>query len=158
MCCFCWSLFTISVLTVEPCEAEHADLFCDVVPRPWCPQTSELFFQLSPHQQDPVSHGLYIVLPWSQKQKSSWTLEHLMQRCERCVGIFSAHHSVNSSGVFRVMATTRAPWDGGLDHVVLTIFSIWDRILFRLSASLVTMVRLPTRSSDGVNILQQLLL
>lgn len=51
------------VLTVEACEAEHADLLCDVVPGPWCPQSLELFFQLSPHQQDPVSHGLHIVLP-----------------------------------------------------------------------------------------------
>lgn len=55
------------------------------------------------------------------------------------------------------MATTRAPWDGGLDHVVLTIISIWDRILFRLSASRVTMVRFPTRSSDSTNTFQQLL-
>uniref|UniRef100_A0A3P8T4L4 Uncharacterized protein n=1 Tax=Amphiprion percula TaxID=161767 RepID=A0A3P8T4L4_AMPPE len=37
------------------------------------------------------------------------------------------------SGVLRVM-------------VVLTIFSIWERILFRLSGSRATTVRLPTRS------------
>lgn len=53
----------VFVLTVEACEAEHADLLCDVVPGPWCPQSLELSFQLSPHQQDPVSHGFHIVLP-----------------------------------------------------------------------------------------------
>uniref|UniRef100_A0A3Q3GFP6 Uncharacterized protein n=1 Tax=Labrus bergylta TaxID=56723 RepID=A0A3Q3GFP6_9LABR len=63
---------------------------------------------------------------------------------------------LESSGVLRVMATIRAPWDGGLDHVVLTIFSIWDRTLFRLSALRATMVRLPTRSSDGTEICQSL--
>uniref|UniRef100_A0A8D2ZNE0 Secreted protein n=1 Tax=Scophthalmus maximus TaxID=52904 RepID=A0A8D2ZNE0_SCOMX len=35
--------------------------------------------------------------------------------------------------------------------VVLTIFSIWDRTRFRLSTSRATMVRLPTRSSEGTN-------
>lgn len=55
------------------------------------------------------------------------------------------------------MATTRAPWDGGLDHVVLTIFSIWDRTLFRFSASRVTTVRFPTRSSDGADTRERLL-
>uniref|UniRef100_A0A3Q3WAF0 Uncharacterized protein n=1 Tax=Mola mola TaxID=94237 RepID=A0A3Q3WAF0_MOLML len=43
------------------------------------------------------------------------------------------------SGVFRVMATMRA-------------------VLLRLSASRVTMVRFPTRSSDGANTCQLLLL
>lgn len=51
------------LLTVEACEAEHADLLCDVVPGACCPQSLELSFQLSPHQQDPVGHGLHIVLP-----------------------------------------------------------------------------------------------
>lgn len=63
----------------------------------------------------------------------------------------ASDHSANSCGEFSVMATTRAPWDGGLDHVVLTIFSIWDRVLFRLSASRATTVRFPTRSSDETN-------
>lgn len=53
----------VFVLTVEAREAEHADLLCDVVPSPWCPQSLELLFQLSPHQQDPVSHGLHVALP-----------------------------------------------------------------------------------------------
>lgn len=56
----CVSVF---VLTVQSCEAEHADLLCDVVPGPWCPQSLEFSFELSPHQQDSVSHGLHIVLP-----------------------------------------------------------------------------------------------
>lgn len=42
----------------------------------------------------------------------------------------------------------RAPWDGGLDQVVLTIFSIWDRVRLRFSLSWATTVRLPTLSSD----------
>uniref|UniRef100_A0A4W5JQ45 Uncharacterized protein n=1 Tax=Hucho hucho TaxID=62062 RepID=A0A4W5JQ45_9TELE len=37
-----------------------------------------------------------------------------------------------------VMATMRAPWEGGLDQVVLTIFSIWDRTRVRLSLSWAT--------------------
>lgn len=96
------------VLTVEACEAEHADLLCDVVPGPWCPQSLELFFQLSPHQQDPVSHGLHIVLPRVKHQKI-----HYFIQCSAVsvlfVGICCADHSVKSSGVFRVMATMRAP-------------------------------------------------
>lgn len=36
-----------------------------------------------------------------------------------------------------------------MDQVVRTIFSIWDRTLFRLSASRATTVKLPTRSSNG---------
>lgn len=52
-----------SVLTVEAREAEHADLLRDVVPRPWGSQSLELLLQLSPHQQDPVGHGLHVVLP-----------------------------------------------------------------------------------------------
>lgn len=59
-----------------------------------------------------------------------------------------AHHSAKSCGELRVTATMRAPWVGGLDHVVLTIFSIWDSTVFRLSGWRVTMVRFPTRSSD----------
>lgn len=45
------------------------------------------------------------------------------------------------------MATRRAPWDGGLDQVIRTIFSIWDRTRFKLSWSLATTVRFPTLSS-----------
>lgn len=60
----------------------------------------------------------------------------------------SAHHSAKSCGELRVTATMRAPWVGGLDHVVLTIFSIWDSTVFRWSGWRVTMVRFPTRSSD----------
>ena len=43
----------------------------------------------------------------------------------------------------------RAPWDGGLDQVVLTIFSIWDRMRLRFSLSWATTVRLPTLSSGN---------
>lgn len=56
-------LYTAFVLTVEACEAEHANLLCDVVPGARCPLSLELSFQLSPHQQNPVGHGLHIVLP-----------------------------------------------------------------------------------------------
>ena len=59
----CMCLYTVFVLTVEACEAEHADLLCDVVPGARRPQSLELSFQLSPHQQHSVSHGLHIVLP-----------------------------------------------------------------------------------------------
>lgn len=41
----------------------------------------------------------------------------------------------------------RAPWEGGLDQVVRTIFSIWDSTRCTLSASFPTTVRFPTRSS-----------
>lgn len=59
-------------LTIEACEAEHADLLCDVVPGPWCPQSLKLSFQLSPHQQDSVSHGLHIVLPTVKGRKKTF--------------------------------------------------------------------------------------
>lgn len=42
-----WSNF---VLTVQAGETEHANLLCYVVPGPWCPQSFEFSFQLSPHQ------------------------------------------------------------------------------------------------------------
>lgn len=58
-------------LTVEPREAEHADLVSDVVPGSGRPQTLELFLQLSPHQQDPVSHGLHVVLPAAKHKETS---------------------------------------------------------------------------------------
>uniref|UniRef100_A0A8C3MVC9 Uncharacterized protein n=1 Tax=Geospiza parvula TaxID=87175 RepID=A0A8C3MVC9_GEOPR len=47
-----------------------------------------------------------------------------------------------------VVATMRAPWEGGLDQVVRTIFSIWDSTRCTLSASFPTTVRFPTRSSS----------
>ncbi len=76
------SLYTVFVLTVEACEAEHADLLCDVVPGPWCPQSLELSFQLSPHQQNPVSHGLHIVLPAvKDKEKKNCTFENTLFLC-----------------------------------------------------------------------------
>lgn len=56
-------LCMVYTLTVEACEAEHANLLCDVVPGPRCSQFLQLSFQLSPHQQDSVSHGLHICLP-----------------------------------------------------------------------------------------------
>uniref|UniRef100_A0A8D2NSY9 Uncharacterized protein n=1 Tax=Zosterops lateralis melanops TaxID=1220523 RepID=A0A8D2NSY9_ZOSLA len=51
-------------------------------------------------------------------------------------------------GEASVVATMRAPWDGGLDQVVRTIFSIWDSTRCTLSASFPTTVRFPTRSSS----------
>lgn len=57
-------------LTVEPCEAEHADLVGDVVPGSRRPQALELFLQLSPHQQHSVSHGLHVVLPVAAQRNS----------------------------------------------------------------------------------------
>lgn len=135
-------------LTVEPCEAEHADLIGDVVPGSRRPQALELFLQLSPHQQHSVSHGLHVVLPVATQRDSH---QKALRRTPVEEGFCASDHSANSSGEFSVMATSRAPWDGGLDQVVLTIFSIWDRILFRLSASRATTVRFPTRSSEGTN-------
>lgn len=41
----------------------------------------------------------------------------------------------------------RAPWAGGLDQVIRTIFSIWERTRRMLSGSFATTVRFPTRSS-----------
>lgn len=74
----CICVYIVFVLTVEACETEHANLLCDVVPRPWCPQGLELSFQLSPHQQDPVSHGLHIVLPGGkEKENGISTSEHI---------------------------------------------------------------------------------
>lgn len=76
----------VFVLTVEACEAEHADLLRDVVPGPWGPQSLELLFQLSPHQQDPVSHGLHVVLPSATNRDISYSQttpfdERLTQAC-----------------------------------------------------------------------------
>uniref|UniRef100_A0A674NCN6 Uncharacterized protein n=1 Tax=Takifugu rubripes TaxID=31033 RepID=A0A674NCN6_TAKRU len=61
---------------------------------------------------------------------------------------FSPYHSAKSSGELSVLLTMRAPCEGGLDQVVLTIFSIWDRMRVRFSLSWATTVRLPTLSSD----------
>ena len=98
-------------LTIEACEAEHADLLCDVVPGPWCPQSLKLSFQLSPHQQDSVSHGLHIVLPTVKGRKKHFYIIVTSRRafCVLFAGIFFADHSLKSSGEFRVMATMRAP-------------------------------------------------
>lgn len=86
---------------------------------------------------------------------SNNTFVFVFMSCSSCTVVCQfnvcIHHSMKSSGELRVRATRRAPWDGGLDQVVLTIFSIWDRTRFRLSASRATMVRLPTRSSEGTN-------
>lgn len=57
------------LLTVEACEAEHADLLRDVLPRSWRSQSLELRLQLSPHQQDPVGHGLHVVLPSGTRER-----------------------------------------------------------------------------------------
>lgn len=156
-------LCMVFALTVKACETEHANLLCDVVPGPWCPQFLEFRFQLSPHQQNPVSHGLHIVLPRVKeiqksilrKKKKKVNFYDCYTSCSALSilfrGIICADHSLKSSGELRVVATMRAPWDGGLDQVVLTIFSIWDKTRIRLSASWATTVRLPTRSSDGTN-------
>uniref|UniRef100_A0A8C2UA66 Uncharacterized protein n=1 Tax=Coturnix japonica TaxID=93934 RepID=A0A8C2UA66_COTJA len=50
-------------------------------------------------------------------------------------------------GEVSVVATMRAPWVGGLDQVVRTIFSIWESTRCTLSSSFPTTVRFPTRSS-----------
>ena len=50
-------------LTVQASEAEHPDLLSDVIPGPWCAQSFQLTFQLIPHQQDPICHGLHVILP-----------------------------------------------------------------------------------------------
>lgn len=57
-------------LTVESCEAEHADLIGDVVPGSRRAQTLELLLQLSPHQQHSVCHGLHVVLPAATQTNS----------------------------------------------------------------------------------------
>lgn len=70
----------------------------------------------------------------------------------RGAGTRPTHHSLKSCGSERVRATMRAPCEGGLDHVMRTIFSIWDSTRRMLSDSLATTVRFPTRSSreEGV--------
>lgn len=77
------------VLTVETGEAEHADLLGDVVPGPWRPQSLELLFQLSPHQQHPVSHGLHIVLPRADNNKKKSPQGMFLRQCERRRGDIS---------------------------------------------------------------------
>lgn len=71
-------LHVVFVLTVEACEAEHANLVCNVVPGPGCPQSLKLSFQLSPHQQDPVSHGLHIFLPGVENIKINNCARHAL--------------------------------------------------------------------------------
>uniref|UniRef100_A0A8V0Z5A5 Uncharacterized protein n=1 Tax=Gallus gallus TaxID=9031 RepID=A0A8V0Z5A5_CHICK len=51
-------------------------------------------------------------------------------------------------GEVSVVATMRAPWEGGLDQVVRTIFSIWESTRCTLSSSFPTTDRFPTRSSS----------
>uniref|UniRef100_A0A8C0B184 Uncharacterized protein n=1 Tax=Buteo japonicus TaxID=224669 RepID=A0A8C0B184_9AVES len=60
----------------------------------------------------------------------------------------NTYHSAKSCGEESVVATMRAPWEGGLDQVVRTIFSIWESTRCTLSASFATTVRFPTRSSS----------
>lgn len=57
------------MLTVEACETEHADLLSDVLPGAWGAEILQFGFQLSTHQQNPVSHRLNIVLPLKAKSK-----------------------------------------------------------------------------------------
>lgn len=51
------------VLTVQPREAEHADLVSDVTPGAGGAQGLQPGTELRPHQQDPIRHGLHVVLP-----------------------------------------------------------------------------------------------
>uniref|UniRef100_A0A803YME5 Uncharacterized protein n=1 Tax=Meleagris gallopavo TaxID=9103 RepID=A0A803YME5_MELGA len=51
-------------------------------------------------------------------------------------------------GEVSVVATMRAPCEGGLDQVVRTIFSIWESTRCTLSSSFPTTVKFPTRSSS----------
>lgn len=186
-----------SPLTVQAGEAEHADLLGNVVPGPRGAQTLQLGLQLIPHQQDPVCHGLHVILPtegekrvrpvrkrWEMKrgQWQEWRVSRVksgagtelaeartasscksytwnrqmsvtgaeVSDCpQQLIDMLGAYHSAKSSGLLSVLLTTRAPWDGGLDQVVLTIFSIWDRMRVRFSPSWATTVRLPTLSSDN---------
>uniref|UniRef100_A0A8C5TU11 Uncharacterized protein n=1 Tax=Malurus cyaneus samueli TaxID=2593467 RepID=A0A8C5TU11_9PASS len=62
--------------------------------------------------------------------------------------VFTLPFLKQSCGEESVVATMRAPWEGGLDQVVRTIFSIWESTRCTLSASLPTTVRFPTRSSS----------
>lgn len=82
----------------------------------------------------------------SKKRDMSQVLRYLMLTSP---WLWGAYHSANSSGLLRVLLMMRAPWDGGLDQVVLTIFSIWDRVRDRLSLSWATTVRFPTLSSNN---------
>lgn len=56
-------------LTVQACEAEHADLLGDVVPGAWGAQFLQFGLQLIPHQQDTVGHGLHVVLPVERRKQ-----------------------------------------------------------------------------------------
>lgn len=83
----CAELHVVFVLTVEAREAEHADLLCDVVPSPRCPQSLELLFQLSPHQQDPVSHGLHVALPSVRNKEVPYKVhffDECLMQCREC--------------------------------------------------------------------------
>lgn len=157
-----WRAFTASPvtlrcgfrLTVQAGEAEHADLLSDVVPGPRGAQSLQLAPQLRPHQQHSVRHRLHVSLPEDTKNQQLEvqmnTDKHLHVWDEQGAPFENwsgAYHSANSSGLLSVLLTTRAPWEGGLDQVVLTIFSIWDRVRVRLSPSLATTVRFPTLSS-----------
>lgn len=51
------------VLTVQPREAEHANLVRDVVPGARGPQGLQARPELRAHQQDPICHRLHVVLP-----------------------------------------------------------------------------------------------
>ena len=51
------------LLTIKPGEAEHANLLGDVVPGSGGPQSLQLCFQLIPHQQHSVCHGLHVAFP-----------------------------------------------------------------------------------------------
>lgn len=60
---------SLSVLTVESGEAEHADLLGDVLPGPWSSQILKLRLQLISHQQHPVCHRLHVVFPAERTKK-----------------------------------------------------------------------------------------
>ena len=57
------------------------------------------------------------------------------------------YHSVFKASLFRIVATIRAPWLGGLDHMGRMIALSWLRIFSAVSLSVVTTQRLPHRSS-----------
>ena len=57
------------------------------------------------------------------------------------------YHSVFKASWFRIVATIRAPWLGGLDHMGRMIALSWLRIFSAVSLSVVTTQRLPHLSS-----------
>ena len=61
----------------------------------------------------------------------------------------TTYHSCLYASLLRTVATIRAPWLGGFDHVVLTINSICERTFVIASEFAHTITKFPTLSSEN---------